>query len=205
MDDSIWVGILINKYEKINIWNDTIPAKCSWFFRGLCHSVSFIKKHCKMNSVNPEATSFLWDPWLFDMHVALKPPYLNMDLDIGQINLIDLITGNQWDHCCFSNIFGNLFESVKDNLATVDLVGANHWVWLPKSSCTKISTVVYHFLNQHKSQSDTWTGWQLIWNIPVAPRLKYFIWLCLKGRLSTNAFLHSIHLGPNNPCVLCGL
>lgn len=38
-----------------------------------------------------------------------------------------------------------------------------------------------------------------------SPRIKHFIWLCLRGHLSTSAFLHSIHIGPDTLCVLCGL
>lgn len=204
-DDAIWVDILINKYGKINLCSDAIPAKCSWFFRDPCHSAAFIRSHCKINSVNPDSTSFLWDPWMFDIPVALKPTFLNLDLDLEQINLFDFITGNCWNPHNFTSVFGNLFDSYDDNLASIDLVKVNHWVWLPRSNCTNITSVIYHFLNQHKSYSESWTGWQLIWHIPVVPRLKYFIWLCLKGPLSTSAFLYSIHMGPDNPCIFCGL
>lgn len=90
-------------------------------------------------------------------------------------------------------------------MTAIDLKAGNHWIQTPKSSCPKITIVVYHFLNSQHSSSDRWIGWQLLWHIPVAPRLKHFIWICLRGCLSTSSFLHSIHLGPDNPCIFCGL
>ncbi|KAH7664993.1 Non-specific serine/threonine protein kinase protein [Dioscorea alata] len=75
----------------------------------------------------------------------------------------------------------------------------------PGGSGRSISSTVYHHLNQKSPVSDNWIGWKLLWSISVAPRLKHFIWLCLKGRLSTTNFIYSLHLGPDSPCSLCGL
>lgn len=90
-------------------------------------------------------------------------------------------------------------------MTTIDPHADNIWIWNPKFSYAKISSAVYHFLNSQNSPFNTWVGWQLLWHIPVAPRLKHFIWICLRGRLSTFAFLHNIHLSPDTSCILCGL
>lgn len=173
--------------------------------RGLCNSPAFIKHNCKINSVNLTSASFLWNPWCFDIPVALKPTFLNMNVNLDQIHLSDLVQGDQWDHQSLNFLFGNLFENSDIDLIAIDLDADNYWIWAPKSSCPKISPAIYHFLNTQNLPPDRWAGWHLLQHIPVTPRLKLFIWICLRGRLSTFAFLHSIHLSPDNPCIFCGL
>lgn len=204
-DNSIWVDILKVKYGKINFWHDDIPAKCSWFFRGLCYSASFIKHCCKINSVNPELTSFLWDTWIFDIPVVLKPTYINMNVDLTQTTIYDLVSGDHWDLNALTRFFGDSYEIVTSNLITDELDSSNNWIWLPKPICHKISPAIYHHFNKQSSFCDNWIGWNLLWQIPVAPRVKHFIWLFLKGRLSTFAFLYNLNLGPDRPCIFCGL
>ncbi|XP_039136961.1 uncharacterized protein LOC120274484 [Dioscorea cayenensis subsp. rotundata] len=104
-----------------------------------------------------------------------------MDLEIDQINISDMVQDNHWDPNCFTNVFGYLFDNNTFNSAVIDTSDVNQWVWYPKSTCSKISAAVYHQLNQQRSSSDSWIGWHIIWHIPVAPRIKHFIWLCLKG------------------------
>lgn len=204
-ENTLWVEILIDKYCKLNFWHDHPPPKCSWFFRGLCKSATFIKQHCKIKSVNPTETSFLWDPWIFDIPVALKPMVLNMNANFDHINISNLVQEDQWDNVCLNSLFGNSFDSLEVILPTIDHDWDTHWVWKPKSNRSKISAAVYNQLNHHNSSSECSSGWQLLWNILVAPRLKYFTWICIQGCLSTSAFLHCIHLGPDNPYNLCGM
>lgn len=64
---------------------------------------------------------------------------------------------------------------------------------------------MYNHLNQSFSQYDNWHNWRLLWNLNIAPRVKHFLWTLFHGRLSTSNFLYQMRLGPNNPCILCGL
>lgn len=45
VDDVIWVDILCVKYGNFNFWKDSIPYKCSCFFRGLCNSAKILKPY----------------------------------------------------------------------------------------------------------------------------------------------------------------
>lgn len=102
-------------------------------------------------------------------------------------------------------MFGNHLNIPDLAVTIIDSGADNHQIWTPKSSCTRISSIVYHHINSQISPSDCWIGWQILWHIPIAPRVKHFIWICLRGRLSTYAFLHSIHVSPDNPCIFCGI
>lgn len=203
--DCLWVDILHSKYGDINFWRDSAPARCSWFFRGLCNSAICIRKFCKIKSVNPTRTSLLWDPWLFDIPIGLKPTYLNMNVDFEQISFTDILDIAQWPSNDINPVISNLDFTTIMNSVSFDPHNVNHWIWMPKASSTKLASAVYHTLNNQSVASDSWVGWNTVWRIPVAPRIKHFIWLCLRGRLSTSAFLFNIKLGPDNPCVFCGL
>lgn len=63
--DVLWVHILISKYGNYNMWTNSIPARCSWFFRCLCHNATHIKPYLWMNNINPDNTFFLFDPSYF--------------------------------------------------------------------------------------------------------------------------------------------
>lgn len=84
-----------------------------------------------------------------------------------------------------------------------------NWVWLPDSNSDKISSAVFSFFNgRDMSDFIKWNGWANLWKLNVARWSKYFMWLVIHGRvkrLKTYKFLHSLSLGPEALCALCGL
>ena len=54
-----------------------------------------------------------------------------------------------------------------------------------------------------KMDSFTGSGLQYLWNLKVAHRAKFFVWLLLYSRVKTYLFLYSLNVGPI-PCV-CSL
>ncbi|XP_039135711.1 uncharacterized protein LOC120273129 [Dioscorea cayenensis subsp. rotundata] len=128
-----------------------------------------------------------------------------MDIDVNHISLNDLVIDSHWDNLSLNFIFGNMLDNENITFAKVDYESENLWVWQPKPTSYNLSSAVYHVLNKDQSTSASWMGWSMVWHIPVAPRIKHFIWLCLHNRLSTTAFLHRLNLGPDNYCIFCGL
>lgn len=169
------------KYGKINFWLDHASTKCSWFSVVFAISLCTTKHFCKIYSVNPISTSFLKDPWCFDIPIALKPTFHNMDADFHHINISDMICSNNYDFNCFNFIFGNQFNSSSGSLGTINFDSNNCWVWQLKSNCSKIFATVYHHLNLNSSLSDNWIGWKILWHLHVAPHLKHFIGFVLKA------------------------
>ena len=64
----------------------------------------------------------------------------------------------------------------------------------------KIVRVVYNHLNKSLDAEDTWSGWKALWNLRVMPKVKFFIWKVMQGKLPTFNFLYSINDGQ-----LCGV
>lgn len=100
-----------------------------------------------MSLINPNNTSFLWDPWIFDIPVALKPMTLNMNEDFAYINISDLVLEDHWNYACLNSIFGNNCDSLDVILPNIDHSSDTHWVWKPRTNCSNISAAVYHHLN----------------------------------------------------------
>lgn len=130
-DNVIWVDILRLKYGYINFWKDTAPHKCSWFFRSLYYTAFQIKPFCKLNSINPDNTSFLWDPWCFDIPITYKPTYINMEEDLLHANIFDLLHVDRWSDTHLNHLFGPSFNKHDLCIGSIDNTSYNHWIWSP--------------------------------------------------------------------------
>ncbi|XP_039133286.1 uncharacterized protein LOC120270351 [Dioscorea cayenensis subsp. rotundata] len=204
-DIIFWVDIARHKYGRLNFWTDHIPANCSWFFKGLCRTASTLKQNLWIKSFNPTQTSFLFDPWLFEIPLAFKPTYLNVNTDLNAYHLSDLIDNGQWNHGFLCLIFGNFLGPLIPCISAYDCERNSYWVWQPHSSNLKISSAIYYHLNHNSDSTMAWRGWDKLWKLYVAPRVKHFIWLMFHGRISTIDFLNSINIGPHTLCVFCNI
>lgn len=130
-ENVFWVDIARQKYGCLNFWNDPIPSKCSWVFRGICLFATVLKPNLWIKTVNPLQTSFMLDPWLFDVPLAFKPTFLNVNVDFLDIRLIDIVTDGQWNSLYLCDIFGDYLGSSVSNICSIDCGGNNYWVWHP--------------------------------------------------------------------------
>lgn len=193
------------KYGKFDIWKGNIPAKCSWFYRGMVHNALIIRSFLWMNSFNPNMTSFLNDPWYFEIPIAYKPTFLNMDIDYSIFQISELLVNIHWDIDQMHFIFG---LHINDNVlgqSSISYNQSNHWVWFPNSKGTKLSAKIYSFFNHRRFFGNHWNGWGKIWKLKVAPRVKHFIWLLMHNAVKTSDYLYSLKLGPLNMCPFCKL
>lgn len=147
-----------------------------------------------MNSVNPNQTSLLFDPWCFDTPLSLNPT-LNCEI----LWIFYFILHDNWDIQKLWDLFGDNVDCFFNRLCRFDANAPCHWIWTPKFHTNRISSMTYHFLNHSPHVS------HFIWNLRVAPCAQHFIWLTLKGKIATHEYLYSINLGPHNLCSLCGL
>lgn len=55
------------------------PPNCLTFFKGLCINANILKPFLWINWFNPVVTSLLHHPWMFEIPIAFKPFFINMD------------------------------------------------------------------------------------------------------------------------------
>lgn len=194
----IQVDIVRQKYGLLNFWMDFTPAACSQFFRGLFHTTSYLKYWMWVKSLNPGNTSFLIDPQYYDIPIVLKHTYINMDLVLDNSNLTDLMSDSLWDINKLHNMFGNNVNTHFLYNRSMIMQGTNIWVWLPNSKSSKASSTIYRHLNAKAAQDDHWDGWNHLQKLNIFPRVKYFTWLLLRGRLKTREYLFHLKLGPQD-------
>ncbi|XP_039145574.1 uncharacterized protein LOC120282794 [Dioscorea cayenensis subsp. rotundata] len=196
LDNIYWVNIARLKYGRLNFWTDSISGNCSLIFRGICRTTKILNQNLWIKNFNPTQTSFLLNPWLFEIPLAFKPTFLIVDIDLNAIGFSELIDNGLWSHSKLVLVFGNLLGSLIPSLCDPDYISNNFWVWHPQSSNEKISSVVSHHLNHNPGLSNEWLGWSKLCKLHVAARVKHFIWLVLHGKISTSDFLNSINIGP---------
>lgn len=114
-----------------------------------------------------------------------------MNEDVDHISFLNLIQGDLWNHDNLSHFFGSNFDLDALKLGSIDSASDNHYIRNPKTGNHKLTAAVYHHLNHSSTLLDGWHGWNLIWHIFIAPRVKHFLWLLIHGRLSTLDFLIS--------------
>ncbi|XP_039138794.1 uncharacterized protein LOC120276131 [Dioscorea cayenensis subsp. rotundata] len=205
--DAIWVDILHHKYGQVNFWTDSIPANCSWFFRGLWYNANIIKPHLWMHHFDVNRTDFMLDPWYFDIPLAFKPTYINMNYDQDSLSMTNLFLDNAWNFNFLLEVFGdNLnFEYLINDKAINCYNNVNRWVWFPKSGKHLLTSMVYAFFNNSAGNLNPWNGWGNIWHLNIAPRTKHFIWLLLHNGVKMYEYLYRLNLGPQTLCKLCNL
>lgn len=158
-----------------------------------------------INCINSSITFVLYHPWKFEIPIAYKLVYLNMNLDFDHIQIDDFLDNNVWNIHALNCLFGRIWDSQLLSHGKITPANENHWVWFPKTNSNNFSTTVYNFLNRGHSEESLWSGWANIWNLHVAPRTKSFLWIMIQGKLKTYGFLYRMNLGPPDPFVLYGL
>lgn len=128
-----------------------------------------------------------------------------MTVDLDQINMSELINNNSWDVNKMVLLFGINYDPNINNLGSIGNLDNNFWVWGPNTRCHRLNTIVYHHLNYNLTKFESWKCWKKIWKMNVTPRVKHFIWMVFQGKLPTTDYLYKLNLGPDNPCILCGL
>jgi len=204
-NDVWWVDIMNHKYGKFNIWVDNVPANCSWFYGGLYCNAKHLRPFLWINTINPDLTSFMYDPSYFELPLSHKPTYLNMNLEIENLKIEHLLVGNNWNMNELNLTFG---PYINDNIignSHITYTQGNNWIWFPKSKGTKLFVMVYSHFNQAKNVQDHWNGWNKIWHLRVAPRVKHFLWLMFHNAVKTKEYLYKLKLGPQDSCSLCNL
>lgn len=85
-----------------------------------------------------------------------------MNLNFDSIQISDLLNDTHWNFQMLQNLFGLILNDFTLNHGSVTYDHDNTWVWFPKSRGTKISTMVYSYLNQQLNMPDSWDGWSII-------------------------------------------
>lgn len=72
-DDKLWVHVMNLKYDNLNIWANLDTKNATWFFKVMYETITEMRSNLWINYCNPSTTSFLNDPWCYDVPLVYKP------------------------------------------------------------------------------------------------------------------------------------
>lgn len=170
-------------------------------YRGMFRTAKIIRPFLWINQLNPAKTSILNDPWYFELPLAFKPTFLNMEVDYNVLQLADLLVDTHWNIASLHNIFDRNLNDNTLSQSRVTYDQDNQWCWFPNSPGTKVSTKIYSYFNHSKVLGSHWDGWGKIWKLFVAPRVKHFMWLMLHKAVKTMDYLFRLNLGSQDMCI----
>ncbi|XP_072974339.1 uncharacterized protein [Typha angustifolia] len=79
----------------------------------------------------------------------------------------------------------------------------DRWIWWPHPQGKPIVKSIYSFLSP--TAEDIWSGWKVLWNLQVAPRVRTFVWKLSWRRPPTNVLMEMVGLRYGALCALCEL
>lgn len=65
-----------------------------------------------INCANPSTTFVLYHPRMFDVPIAYKPVYLNMNMDFENIQIFDFMANSTWNIHAHEMLFGIGWDSL---------------------------------------------------------------------------------------------
>nr|CAD1829965.1 unnamed protein product [Ananas comosus var. bracteatus] len=145
----------------------------------------------------------IWDdPWIFSIPLSWKPTYINMNVPFGKKKVARLIRAGNWNYDRLVEWFGPILAH---NICKIILSpdnGSDEWIWAPKKDGKPSVKSIYHHINQGFYVPQA-TKWKVLWSLPVAPRVKNFLWKLLWNRLPTNERCYSLNSAPSPFCIYC--
>lgn len=151
-DKKLWVLIFQLNYGSFNLWDFKRIAKSSWVYKSFCKIAAFIKNNLWLDNCNSSSIDFWRDPWCFDLPFSLKPTLINMHGPLDDISFSDLLNGSSLSYNAIIALFGNKISWPRLSKLSCSDAEPNHCVWMPASSKSKLVSIVYHHLNQDRSQ-----------------------------------------------------
>lgn len=118
---------------------------------------------------------------------------------------MSFLIGKSLNCSVISDCFWNLIDWNSVGEMVFDSNCEFHWVWIPNTFSGKIVSAVYNHINQDRhSDFVHWDGWSKLWKLPIAPRVKTFLWkwTLFYGRIPTFEFLFNLNISHIRWCVL---
>ncbi|KAE8664772.1 hypothetical protein F3Y22_tig00112738pilonHSYRG00339 [Hibiscus syriacus] len=203
--ETLWVKVCRSKYKI----NSQLPIhlnarNCSYVWRSLSKVRCFVRNNVCWSLGNGQSTNYWTDTWIpgnqpIGDRIGRHPSYDPYSKVSEYVNMED-----NWN-------LGQLTPTLdKDIIREITVIfspnnGAGRyqpvWLWETSGICSVKKT--YHML--HEEQWDKHDNvWQVAWKFDGPRRIRTFIWLILKNKLSTNLERTRKGISSDLSCLACG-
>ncbi|XP_073009192.1 uncharacterized protein [Typha latifolia] len=143
------------------------------------------------------------DPWTSAVPWRWQPRVIHPDLLNPDQSMAELLKRREGNGHNMVEVAGVelAVEMASITLGVIEL--KNTWIWWPHPLGAPKAAAIYCFLRP--VEDDNWRGWEELWKLNVAPRVRLFYWKLLRGRLPTKGMLHALRFDGDDKCNLCEL
>ncbi|CAL1413663.1 unnamed protein product [Linum trigynum] len=203
-DHTLWTEVIKNKYARSRDGLEILTkAKGSSFaWRNFASVLDVVKKCYVFNISNGRRAKFWTDPWVLQVPLA-ELAITKIDADKLHSRVADYWDADQgwkveeFESVMPSSIITKIRAVMVDPLAAED----DRPIWnLTSTGKFTASSACRSLVPQ---SSDQQTIWQKVWKLQVPERVRMFIWMTMKGKLTTNAIRKYRHLTHDDSCPEC--
>ncbi|XP_072952512.1 uncharacterized protein [Typha angustifolia] len=198
-----WIQLMQAKYGRLHPWETSKSLQPSWMWRALTKTANQIRMGCRVLIGNGTGTSAAFDSWLHEIPWSRQPRVLAPRLMDETLSVANLTRDGQWTPVQLAREAGSELAFEITNFSMGAAASEDRWIWWPHPRGTPSVKAIYQSLLPQSAQ--LWAGWSNLWRLQVSPRIRVFCWKLLWGRLLTRAYLHYLHIGPEDRCAMCGL
>ncbi|KAK9148531.1 hypothetical protein Scep_007288 [Stephania cephalantha] len=114
-----------------------------------------------------------------------------------------LANGGYWDFQKIKDcLLEDIWQRIRANPPPNPLKGPDTWRWMFAKN-DKLSVKKAHSLISEVESNESSKGWSNIWKWEGHLRIRSFLWLARRGRLSTSALCAQRHVIPSDSCLRC--
>ncbi|CAN1346925.1 LINE-1 retrotransposable element ORF2 protein [Linum perenne] len=207
-----WAILLKSRYyHKSSFLEAKKGARLSWIWASLCDARDIINLGAIRVIGNGNSTSISRDPWI--------PGFLEFrtgDEPIANDPVSNWILENprRWD----TERIGHLHDESQTHKISTIPIGPpdleDEWKWRFATDGAFSVKSAYHAgrkslhnlrAPRRNLRAINAKQWNWLWNLSLPPKIRFFIWRCVQGILSTQSNLHRRRCSPNPICQVCNV
>ncbi|GLT27441.1 hypothetical protein SLA2020_024380 [Shorea laevis] len=196
----VWREVLVKKY-KISNPKAYLPSIGSPIIRNLSKGVDLFKKGIKWIPKNGQHISFWSDHWIGQapLNSIFYGPFLP---NTSCISLASVLHGGAVD---METVGYHLNSDIINAIKATPFSLINHlhdtFSWKGEANGLFSSASAHRILCSNSNVSSSDWGW--VWKLPTLPKIKYFIWLLVHGKIKSMDFLHGLSIVQDPICKVC--
>ncbi|WOK97483.1 hypothetical protein Cni_G06191 [Canna indica] len=199
-----WVNLLRLKHADIHPWNNASDMSKSRATKGLFIALCKLREGLKICIGNGQSTNIWKDPWIDCIPIEKWPTFINVNRMNEVSKVCDLIHNKYWNWPLIRQMFGEEPVNSISQMQLPIIDKKDKWIWALNKKGKLNCKGAYNFLKNESSEAiDNSFNWRLLWNLKILPKIKFFLWKLVQGRLPTSKWLSMLKITSEQDCWIC--
>lgn len=192
-----WVRVVLLKQK--SIWQVDVPNDCCYSWRKILKLRNIIKSLIHVKIGDGRQTSLFYDCWVGNKAI-IDNIHLNGEVNVwGEDTLVaDWIRDGIWH---IPDSFRRKFPGIARDIQQIPIANQPDTVVWRICATGLFSTSSCYNAIRIKFAKVWWHN--VVWTKQIFPRHGFILWLIMRGRLKTKAYLARLHIGADDRCSFC--